>query len=91
MDIQNINIPLELLEQLIDDWQFWVFTRNISVLKLYPTPNFEKSIDIIDCGNKIKSTTNVDRFYHTLEFIALKNRIVKDKLMELLDGALNEL
>lgn len=77
------NAPIELIDYLGDDWSFWKFTRELSRNHLIPSDNFKMTQDIVECVSYIKTSQEPDKFYYTLLFIGLKNRIIKERIEKL--------
>lgn len=82
-----VKMPDGLIEELIDDSSFWFFTLDIGKYMSDAKGHFKRSKTVEECFGKIKhneSETNELDFVYTLEFIALRNKILNEKIMQLL-------
>lgn len=81
----SVKIPVELIDYLDSDWSFWVFTRELAKNNIVPSSKFRKTEDIGECIDLLKESEGEDKFLYCLQFIGLRNRLVKHKILGLLD------
>ena len=80
-----VKIPVDLIEYLDSDWSFWVFTRMLAKNNIVPSKDFKKTDDIGECVELLRGAEEKDKFLYCLQFIGLRNRVIKHKLLGLLD------
>ena len=74
------NVSVEVICAIEDDWSFWKFSRELLKLDILPNKNIEHIDDVISCSNKIKASQGNEKIVYTLLFIAIKNRIVRERI-----------
>lgn len=84
----TVHFPEELIFELLSSYDFWQYTIEVSQKIDECKGKYVKSKDVEECFNKINSTTDKTlQEIYALEFVGLRNNVVRDKIDEILKGA----
>lgn len=84
----TVHFPEELISELLNSYGFWQYTIEVGQKIEECRGKYVKSKDIEECFNKINNTTDEClRELYALEFVSLRNNVVRDKIDEILKGA----
>lgn len=87
--IFDLDTPIDIVESFSEFGPRWVFLNELKTNNYRIDKTFIRANSLEESLQLIKSTDNIDRFYHTLEFIAYQNKIIFNPVQELISVMLN--
>lgn len=82
--IFELETPIDLVQDFSEFSPRWVFLNELKSNNYRPSASFVQAKSLQESLHLIKTTELIDRFFHTLEFIAFQNRMIYNHVQELI-------